>query len=317
VKRWKKNLLALLIAPLLLVLGEVGLRLLVPPPNPLQNIMLDIVGTREGFRAIYDERLFWRLPERKVPFQEPAARRALKVVCLADSVGAIPQEGNYPDQLGEILDQRLGRKGGVAVFNTSVPGYTSLQGRRLFSERIVQYGPDVVVIDYGWNDHWQSGNGIPDKLQRPLPAWMVKLLERSYLAGWLHTELQRRKQEDYQDVGPPETARVSPQDYVHNLETIVSVARQRGMMVILSTAPYLERGQHWLAVHRQYNELSRQVAAREGVYLLDLVSTFRARPELFAEPDQDQVHIGRRGARLVAQGLAEIILRHYREKRGE
>ena len=98
--------------------------------------------------------------------QLPGGRRPreVRVLCLGDSVtfGLGVRNGQtWPKQLERVLlssPELHGRP--VHVLNGGVPGWSSVQGMRLF-DRIRWYEPDFVVFWFGYNDV-QAALGRPD-----------------------------------------------------------------------------------------------------------------------------------------------------------
>ena len=86
------------------------------------------------------------------PAKKPGTMR---VICMGDSVSGqgIPP---YSGHLNSKLAAAPPNTNAWESFNMAVHGYTSAQGLRLFELQARDLKPDIVVIMYGWNDHWLS-----------------------------------------------------------------------------------------------------------------------------------------------------------------
>lgn len=186
-------------------------------------------------------------------------------MCLTDSVSVMYEGRGYPDTLLQLLGKSIPEKK-PAVFTGGVSGYTSFQGLKYFETELLDYKPDIVSVCYGWNDHWQSGNGGQDKLQKPIRFIIVtKLLSKSNILGFVYSKLLKVKQSRYHSVGPRETMRVQPEDYKSNIIRFIELCRNNNIKVILMTAPYLDGGEDWIPVHIEYNNIVRNIA-QEKIY---------------------------------------------------
>lgn len=136
----------------------------------------------------------------------------------------------YPSQLQVPLPQ-------YEVINGGVFGYSSYQGLQLLKETVDWVKPDIVTINFGYNDRryvvrpeWADG---PDSFR--------DMYRRYRLHTWLSTSrvyqalMQKRfkKQSFYH---PPVSAlvpRVSTERYRLNLEEMIELCRERNIQVIL------------------------------------------------------------------------------------
>lgn len=118
-------------------------------------------------RYVPDSQLYWRWDPRVgvnslgYPAPEPAVPKSaesFRVVYLGDSC----TWDSYPELAEPILNAALAGTGRfVETINLAVPGYSSHQGRILAERYAGSLGPDLVVIQFGWNDHW-AAIGAPD-----------------------------------------------------------------------------------------------------------------------------------------------------------
>jgi lysophospholipase L1-like esterase len=265
---------------LVLLVAEAVLRLTgIGPVRP--GLVLDpqtAARVKEGVFAP-DDRLLW--VERPGPGLDygqpahflqpgeplPAKGSAVRVLCIGDSCTRLTDQG-VPYSL--VLAQELGT-GRAEVFNASLPGYTSYQGRAWLQDQLLGLKSDYVVIYFGWNDHWRS-TGFTDRrlaeLMRPLRPRLLNLLVRP------------------QD---PPPLRVAQEDYAANLQAMVEQITAQGGRAIIVLAPHhmtpenqarLLENHNILphddsaALHARYLRIARLVAQRSGAEVLDAAAVF-------------------------------------------
>ena len=283
---------------------ESGLRLTGSfPESPFDTFRLQVCGEILGE---YDEKLFWRLKGVIPDFKDSQTR----IICLTDSVSVMYEGKGYPDLLEPDLARRLPHLG-AKVFNGGVPGYTSFQGLKYFTTELIAYRPDIVIVCYGWNDHWQSSNGLPDKMQKPLKSSIMVKLSDLRIIRWLYATVMRKKQKHYRAVGPPHSMRVPIADYEYNIRKFVDICKKEGIKLILMTAPYLDGEYDFVNVHIKYNAVVRRIAAEKDIPLVDLVEQFKGRKDLFIDPDNDPVHYNWAGSKIVQDQLSKKIVEVY------
>jgi len=262
--------------------------------------------------------------------QKPAD--TVRVFCLGCSCTAgdlLPSfDDTYPSQLARELE-RLYPGRSFEVINAGVGGYSSFQGRTWLERELLGYRPDLVVIYFGWNDHWPARLGGQDKwvsgsLSERLRAWLGWSKVLQLLVRGAQTLRGRSQSPDASPALPAvgQTARVSLNDYEANLKAMVAALRNQGADAILVTAPnYLElaaAGQPpgdqaangLIGVHAAYNAAVRQVAEELDVCLVDAVRDFRTEPDparLFWRPPGkaiDFIHLSAEGYGRLARAIA-------------
>ena len=266
----------------------------------------------------------------------------IRVVCLGDSCTAgdlLPAFAQtYPSQLARRLGERH-PEARFEVINAGVGGYSSFQGRTWLEREIIHYRPDLLIVYFGWNDHWPARAGGPDKVvsnslaerARTALGWskLLQLSIKLYHVARGNRVVARDAPAAGGGPGAREGAlRVSLEDYAQNLRAMVRLVRDGGGEAILVTAPNFlalarDEGEApaprslpggradaeaIVRLHAAYNDVVRRVAAEEGVELVDAASDFPAgRPpaELFWNPPDDFIHLSAEGyARLAAKVAA-------------
>nr|HPJ72144.1 GDSL-type esterase/lipase family protein [bacterium] len=88
----------------------------------------------------------------------PDARppRTLRVICIGDSVTMgvfLEDDETYCSQLEELLNRENVRGRSWEVLNFGVLGYNTINEVELLKEKGLAYHPDVVILQYCFNDH--------------------------------------------------------------------------------------------------------------------------------------------------------------------
>jgi len=120
------------------------------------------------------------------------------MVCFGDSLtaGYGAREGNsYPD----FLQKRVNLK----IINSGVSGDTTVDARKRFEEDVLEHNPDIVVIELGANDLFQSIdpkitainlNYFVDQLtSRGITTYVVRFHSKQFLL----TLLKRKRMEEF------------------------------------------------------------------------------------------------------------------------
>jgi lysophospholipase L1-like esterase len=241
---------------------------------------------------------------------------AVRLVVLGDSCSQQGWPESYPDLLAAELSAR-----GVAVdlVNLSMSGYSTHQGRVLAETELPGLAPALVLVWYGWNDHWQA-YGAPDAEKRGSLR-----RERLYRASRLLQGLRRLSGRAGLKTGAPrlELARVPLDDYRANLTAIVRAARAAGAEAVLVTAPSSHRRlgvpaylvdegfapstEAVVERHLEYARATREVAAAEDAPLADLDAELERAIDPARAFVADGIHLSVPGRRAVALWLADFL----------
>ena len=239
----------------------------------------------------------------------------IRVICMGDSVTGqgVPPYSGY---LNAKLTNTPPTPQPWESFNMGVHGYSSVQGLRLFQIRGRPLQPDIVTLYYGWNDHW-LGNRPDSKMLAvsgsPFQRRLYKVLEHKRFGQLLiHTLHPERTYTAHMAVLE---CRVPADEYRKTLEQFVAEIRAVGAVPVLITAPRAVKLSSLLvyhgqtrsvkeatSLHDQYVEITRDVARRNAVSLLDLrqnLSGADAAP-LF---QNDGVHLHEPGLVRIAEEL--------------
>ena len=262
--------------------------------TPEMNFGINTRGALErgGFEP--HDTLFWTLPARPTAVDQaigalhpqrpvPPKGDRRRIIVLGDSCSRISMAA---PPYSELLARRLGP--GWEVLNASVPGYTTHQGLVWLRTQLLDLEPDLVVVYFGWNDHWRS-TGVTD---RQYEEWRAVSRIR------LLTLLRQRPEQP-----PP---RVPLDEYAENLRAIVDEIRGAGARAILVAAPYgfsdesrlrllqtgyVLAGERPAVLHERYLDVVRRFAGEPGVAVL-------AADRLWSELDGDEPLLMRDGIHL-------------------
>jgi len=264
-----------------------------PDPQTIQSVYAD------------DPDLFWVTKDYREKLRA-ARRNRPDVIFMGDSC---TEFGTYPARTMEILS------GDYSQFRTGVHlaagGWTSEQGLAQLTRDVIPLHPKVVVIFYGWNDHWMAlGPTDPQLRAAHRYLWLADRFRLVQL--WLKARVAMATR------NTERPNRVPPERYRENLESMARLARQAGITPVFLTAPsnhvaghepeyllrrHVRRLADVIPLHQQYVELTREAARSQSAVLCDAAAGFAALPpprdHLFkadaihftADGDQELAHI--------------------------
>ncbi|HEQ98485.1 MAG TPA: hypothetical protein ENO22_03995 [candidate division Zixibacteria bacterium] len=289
---------------------------------------------RPEARSIFvpDKNLFWKLPpsnenvnsfgfpDKEIEIPKPA--NVYRILFLGDSVTQL----GYPRFVERFLNMLLGN-GHVYVecVTMAVAGYSSYQGKimaRLYAEK---FQPDLAVVFFGWNDHWQAYGSIDSETKSPGdPGLMWHIYHNSRLLQFFFK--LTRPIAGGEKVEIIDEVRVPINEYEENLEAIESRFERHEVPVIFITAPtsyyrlgvpdYLVKNQYAkskqavIELHSNYNDVVRGVAADENTYLLDLekrIGSLNNLEDIFLN---DGIHFTLVGTEVVGNIIGEYIYKN-------
>ena len=236
---------------------------------PAMSFGMNTRSALEQGRFVTDDDLFWKLPAAQSPADQainavhpdipvPDPDGTTRVLVLGDSCSRLSiNELPY----SATLQQHLAGDG-VQVFNASVPGYSSYQGLVWLRTQLLGLQPDIVVVYFGWNDHWRA-TGMTDRdfaaSQSPARLRLLDLVTRR------------------PDVAP---LRVPETQYRENLQAIVDEVRTVGGRLVLIAAPHRFTSEARLRlVQTGYLHADDDLGALHGRYL-DVVRSFAGAPDV-------------------------------------
>lgn len=228
-------------------------------------------------------------------------------------------------RLQETLKREL-RRGDIEVINAGVPGYSSHQGKIYFSEELLSLSPDMVLVMFGWNDHWKAGRGISDARQR-MPHWLIievqnlfsKLKLYQLLRKIVLSSTEKERLVALDDMSGER--RVSGQEFYDNLKSIVRLARENKIQPILLVPPIASLENYPQVprtnlhhLHQQYQRQIIRVAQLEQVPIVNLQEAFDRYCDLYDAPGEDFIHFNIKGHAVVAEAIANQVVPLLRQQ---
>ncbi|MCH9032862.1 MAG: hypothetical protein IIB00_11475 [candidate division Zixibacteria bacterium] len=291
-----------------------------------------------NFVEVYDKdhNLFWRLKgnvetdsqefgaltyrTNSLGFREteiPPKSKKVRVIALGNSCTfgwGVLRSKTYVSQLRQLMP-------GIEAFNCGVPGYSSHQGLILLKREILALEPDILLIMFGWNDHWPAGKGIPDNEQSMPPQWILttqNLLANSRLfqairkvsLSLLESNSDRPRLDQRSGL-----RRVGPVDFKNNLARMIQIAAENDVSVALIVPPIPSLKNYFSGktisafhdLHERYQNAVIEVAAETGVPLVNLQIPFDRRSDLYDDAYADGIHFNAAGHRVAAQEISQLL----------
>jgi lysophospholipase L1-like esterase len=256
----------------------------------------------------------------------------IRIIYLGDSNTVTPRFGNYPVFVEKMVSEVLGMP--VETVNAAVPGYSSLNARKLFESELSEFDAHHFVIYLGWNDLGQYGpEGLPYKLheQGYKTSVLQKILSNIYsirLIFALQNLLTQKSSTENTPLKGEELITYSEYDPSHfheNMEEIVKLAKSRypqvhvlNLATLTSNEPTDEEmkkmhfpvgmGKNVSKLHylvEKYSKVVNEVAKKYGLEVIDLFSVFNT-PEN-RKTFTDSCHMNEDGAKIIAGVVSEAI----------
>ncbi|MFZ5981589.1 MAG: SGNH/GDSL hydrolase family protein [Candidatus Zixiibacteriota bacterium] len=329
--------------PLFLFIAVTELALHLADPNFYYKNQFFPINRDIDFPEIYkkDSDLFWRFRENITTqskqfsyltyhinssgFRGPEIdkeKNGYRILALGNSCTfgwGVENDNTWVRQLDKILNSRLSN-GRYEVINAGVPGYSSHQGKVAFAKKLTALKPDMVLVMFGWNDHWAAGKGISDKEQQ-MPGGAIIALQNVFSKMKLY-QLMRKiilsasEKPEFVSLGENTgKQRVSLQDYYLNLATIAHLARENGAQPVFMIPPVADPRNYFNGVtsqlhqiHRAYQEQMRRLAMQDNIPLIDLQHEFERYDNLYTDAAGDPTHFNERGHRVTAEAVVREVL---------
>lgn len=282
-------------------------------------------------------------------------RNSLKVLALGGSTtfnGRLPEEDRYPAQLQRLLADSLPGTD-VEVLNGGMDWYTSRHSLINYTTRMQHWKPDVVIVMHAINDivrsfedvRYSAGEykddyshyyGCAIRAARPR-SFEGFLWERMPMQSRWFSTLRDRKETDH-----PIEKYKSLTPFKRHLHNLIRYCAHDNVDVFIMTQPYLLKESMTKAERSKlvfasglcressgfstiqpstaslrnsleaFNHAARSIAAAEGVDVIDAEKSVPKDIEHFV----DDVHYTERGATIVAQTAARVLLQRYQPEDG-
>jgi len=265
------------------------------PPDrlPLFGVIANAAGLRE---------------DHEVPRRKPAGET--RILFLGDSTTfgyRVALGQTFVEQTEELLRQRHPDRAFECI-NAGVPGYTLFQGWRFLQTAGWDYAPDLVVLNFGWNDaeSWDA-TGDEETWRRRAAALPPRGLRGLRLARLLWRAVAPRPEPVHVTSRP----RLFPYEFRTLLDRIAAAAQDRGCAVLVLVGPgrsnlaWTATREHRAPLQEQQSAFGRRLRFAGGEGVLDLVPVFQQLADLHPADDLlfDSVHPTPLGHRSIAESV--------------
>jgi lysophospholipase L1-like esterase len=278
-----------------------------PDPQTIQSAYAD------------DPDLFWVTKDYREKLRA-AHRNHPDVIFMGDSC---TEFGTYPARTMELLaNETDSLKTGIHL---AAGGWSSEQGLAQMARDVVPLHPKVVVIYYGWNDHWMAlGPTDPELHADRRYLWLADHFRLVQVALKARVAMATR--------GNERPNRVPADRYRQNLVAMAKLGHDAGIVPVFVTAPsnhvaghepeyllrrHVRRLADVIPLHQQYISLTREAAHDGGAILCDAAAEFAALPpphDRFFR--SDAIHFTSDGDRQLAHIVSDCIV-HTLESRAQ
>lgn len=241
---------------------------------------------------------------------------AYRILIIGDSI----TEAGYPREVEKCLHTAGFTQ--VEVLPLAAGGYSSYQGRVIAEKYGLLLSPDLVIVQFGWNDHWRAV-GEPDAEKTfPAPSVGIRAFHRVYdrvrvlqALGWVWG-VGMGQGNTWSD-----QVRVPLEAYVANLTAIRALFEQENIPVRFVTAPsaqalvgvpadLIQRGfatsaESVIQLHETYNarvrtmpgvidlaaEIEKLGAGKRALFQLDGIHPTPAGTEVFGQVVCDEIKL--------------------------
>jgi lysophospholipase L1-like esterase len=257
---------------------------------------------------------------------KPKTPGAFRIVCLGDSVtfgyrvppvwperptDYDPEWRPFPNLLEKSLRAaNPGRE--IEVISMAVPGYTSHQGLAWLRRDIDGLQPDLLIVSFGWNDVSMSEAPDREAIRTNSYAvamrWMISHSQVvAHTVKWLRSANQTPIPAPGRSQWP--VPRVSDQEYLNNMNTIVTLARERGAGVIVIAAPYRDSVTNppEAELMIRYRKALRAEMERRQISFLEVTELTEVASPSNRGWFDELIHPNHMGHRLMAAELLELL----------
>lgn len=252
-------------------------------------------------------------------------RNTVRIIMLGDSItyGAfIRQNESFPNVLEKILNaknQLLSLPIRYEVMNFGVGGYNIVSEIEVLKVYGLKYNPDIVVLNYFWNDndlysfdYWYflkrkdttpaEKNWVYQYYLSPDRFLWKRLLLRSHLFVYLWAFFSRL-QESWLELRNVEYATYKNDIVLEKLIELKKIAAKRNFKILICMHPNLDYDKN--EPHLNYSK-TKKIAEQLGIPFVDLLEYYKQQsndPRVFLANEKDVYHPNAAGHNLVAKNL--------------
>ncbi len=200
----------------------------------------------------------------------------------------------------------------IEAFPMAVPGYTTHQGLAWLRRDIDYVQPDILIISFGWNDASLSDAADREVIKTSwfsvAVRWMINYSQAfAHATRWTGQRNAARTTSGHQP-----RPRVSKEEYVDNMNSLVALGRSRGAKVIVIGAPYRDKTTDPSEAERMmgYRSAVRAMMERKGVPYLEVLELTEAAGTVNEGFFGELIHPNHMGHRLLASELLKLMARN-------
>lgn len=173
--------------------------------------------------------------DHEIPLQKPAGET--RILFLGDSCTfgyGVAYDKTFVKVAQSLLQQRA--DGPVRCINAGVPGYTLFQGYRRLATQGLSLQPDLVVLNFGWNDYgvWDD-LGDREHYDQAQAGEPPGLLRHSRVARLLWSAGRSRITTD--GASKERRPRLLPEEFLETLEKIHDLTQARQIPLLILVWP--------------------------------------------------------------------------------
>jgi lysophospholipase L1-like esterase len=257
----------------------------------------------------------------------PKGADLIRIVAIGGSVSLGYGVGQMSDCYCSLLDSLLNLEAGprrYEVVNAAGVGYSSYMGRRFVEHYLQSLQPDVLVAAFGWNDSILSRAADKDPVywKKNRLAFTPEFWQENSIlflvVPRIINDARRRfwgrgvRRADAAHENHPYIPRISPQDFMLNLEAIHQWCAAHGVKMVLLTeaaANDSRSGAGAIQNLQPYHTAIRQMAFSQGVPLADVDSCLEGEgtASYYDNAEADYVHMNRSGQLRMAQIVKQTL----------
>lgn len=186
--------------------------------------------------------------------------------------------------------------------NAGVPGYTAYQGRVYLESLIDNLKPRVVVICFGFNDDapWDDKSDLEHAAQiASPPAWRDQLGVTRLVGRWITASTATTRP------AAGSRPRLTDAEFAEQIECMIAACRKNAAQPILLVWPLRQQLTHDGRTGKQMALI--RIGESNGVPVLNLVDTVRARGRSADALFADLLHFNERGCEMAGKMIADAI----------
>lgn len=225
-----------------------------------------------------------------------------RIALLGDSVSvgaAVAVDKTFENLLEQKLNKQLNHK--IEILNFGVTNYNSRQENYLLHHKVLQFNPDLIILEYCMNDD-QYSNGLAKGLVKELhPKSLGSRLHSKVLTYLLH----RNAQKNFDNWRSFDNGQKL-------FESLVSLKKERNIdsFIVIFPMHFWENGEY---EHASKHTEVKELAKKAGLHGIDLLPVWRKLSlEKRRDAHADRIHLSESGMKIVSESLYDYLLLEFK-----